>query len=713
MKQHLLFGAAALLLAASCGREEGPVDAGHDRVTRTFTADAVATRTALGDDWSVSWCEGDEISIVWFGGSAQAEAVLSEGKASFTTTVDEVDGYYAVYPSGTGATVGADGTLTLRLPSSQSGKFEDCAVIVSHTTAESLDFGRFKSAVALIRFSIADPSITRVSFSDPAGARICGSISTGPDCSSFTPDGSGGAIEASLDGSGTYYLSVLPGIDLGGLSFQLGTDSEWKGSAVSRTPVSLSAGEVLCVNTAVDGHLEVEGSFYITVDGAGGKDGSSWENAGDTAFLLSLLSDPDAGSRLDGKDIHVAAGTYDLGAGGALSLSYNTTSAVSVHVAGVPGGTVFTTSKSGSEGCILTVASDLVNLSLDGITFTGASHDGTGGALCLTKGQHSIKDCVFSGNATTSTAADRCGGAIYIGGTAAADIEGCTFEGNRAAVTGGGAVAVYSTEPSALLGCTFTGNTVHTGSAYTGNGGAILQKKAENILYVVNCTFGGNSCNVNGPDLFSSAGSAIMLYNDTFSHPAYPLGNSPNRGLVRLNVPAFVANCTFIMDVDDSATGAGCNNGVLALAHNGTNNVFLNNLMLSNAGWSIGAGAAYTSETTKAATSYGHNVYGEAPKIVITDNGGNSDLTGIRTADVVTETALSADGVLLWEGPQAKLPGFQPANAGDMSAAIAAYPVGGSEFLAWLTEKDLLGKDALGTVRGTDAWWPGAYQKAE
>ena len=309
---------------------------------------------------------------------------------------------------------------------------------------------------------------------------------------------------------------------------------------------------------------------------------------------------------------------------------------------------------------------------------------------------------------STSTLADKTGGAVNVGGTAEADFEGCIFTDNRANVTGGGALAVYTTGVVRVLDCVFTGNTSHTGTAYVGNGGAILQKKAGNILYVANSHFCGNGTNTNGPDIFSSAGAALLLFNNTLAHPLYPQANSLNRGLVRVNVPSLVVNCTFVMQVDGSTVGAGCNNGVLAFSQN-NNNVIMGNLMLANAGYAMGAGANYAGSTTKHATTAGYNVYSEAPKIVLTDEGGSTDVTGIRTADIVSSDALSADGLLLWDGPAAKLPTYQAPAPAQVESVIKAYPVGGEDFYNWLVAKGVFGKDAAGNDRG-NSWWPGAYQ---
>lgn len=689
MKKYMILLSA--LLAAACTSEQMPGEKElplTGRQALTFVADATATKTSLGDDWSVSWCEGDLVKIIWNGGEAVCEAVLKEGKAYFSAVVDEVSEYYAVYPASVPASVSADGRLSITLPASQTGKFEDCAVIMAQTTRKALNFGRFKSAVSMVRFSIENPSVTRVRFSSPDSSPIAGTLAINPDLT-YSASADITSVELPVQGKGTYFLSLLPGLSLPGVSFQLGTDEKWLGTASSLTPAALEAGQILLLSAVLEDHLVIEGDIYIST----------------SEELVALLSNPASSSKLDGHTVHLSAGEYNLAVGDkGLSLDFE--AATTVKLSGEEG-TVFTTSLSGAEGCIITVGSDNVNLDVEGITFKGASHEGTGGALCLTKGSHSFRDCVFSDNVTTATAADKTGGAVYVGGTAAAEFEACTFSGNNTYVTGGGAMAVYTTGVVTVLDCDFTGNTSHNGTSYVGNGGAILQKKAGNILYIVNSRFNGNATNTNGPDIFSSAGAAIFLFNDTFAHPLSPDSKSANRGCIRLNVPAMVAFCTFVTEVDTDAVGAGTSNGLMAFGQN-NNNVFVGNLMLSNAGYSMGVGAKYTSSTTKQATTKGYNVYSEAPKLVITDDV-HTDLTGIRTADVVASTELSG-GYLVWDGPAVKLPALQTASAAYMTTVLKDYPLDGTRFYDWLSEKGVFGKDAAGNTRGTDAWWPGAYQ---
>ena len=701
MKRYIIL-LTAILAAVSCAKvEQDSKEPEHVQkpVEVIFSADAgFTTRTTLGEDWSVSWNEGDMVSILWNGGACVAPAQIVDGKVQFKATVEEADEYYAVYPSSINAKVEADGKLSLQLPASQTGKFADCAVIVSHTTLKELNFGRFKSAVGMIRFTISDANITRVAFASKDETNVTGSVSTDAACTEFSVEGTQPEINVELDGSGTYYLATLPGINLPGLYFKLGDNTVWKGEAISDKPATIPAGDVLCIDSPVDGHMEVIGNFYITVTGNGTKDGSSWDNAGDQAALINYLTDPAQGTALQGHTIFVGEGEYDLGAAGrVVSVSYDAPTVFTVS--GVEGQTVFKTSV--ADECILACASANVNMTLKGITFADAKHNGPGGALNLTAGHFDIEHCIFSGNAATSATNEQTGGAIYIGGTSTASISYSSFTGNKTAKTGGGAIAIYSQGVTRILGCVFKGNNPDK----IGNGGAILQKKTGNILYVANCTFDGNACASNGADIFPSAGDALLLYNCTMVNP---LGsNAALNGSIRANVPMFMANCTM------AAQTVGTTNGFAAFYKtDAAMNYVINNLVVVDSGNSYSSAIANKSTNV---TTYGHNVLTNTPKVVFTGSGTATDKTGVTATSIFGSTiALSGNGLLPWSGP-ASLEGFQTATAAEVEAALKAYvPDGknnyGEAFYNWLVEAGVFNTDAAGTPRGAEGWWPGSYQ---
>ncbi|MBQ7269309.1 MAG: hypothetical protein IJS62_05590 [Bacteroidales bacterium] len=671
MKRYMIVF-AALLAAVSC-KVENPLAAGDAELPcggerLTFTAEIEASRTVLGSDWSVTWAEGDEVSILWRGGRTVAPAVIADGKVTFSASVEDAEGYFALYPSTVPASVGSDGRLTFTLPPQQDGTFAGCAVIASYTTREALDFGRFRSAVGLVRFNIGDGGISRVSFSSAGDVPVSGTVSVSPSFERFETAPAAGSIDVAVSGKGTYFMAVLPGLSLPGLDFRLGTQNAWKGSASSSTPAVIGAGDVLCINTPLDEKMVSEGDVVV----------------GDVETLRTLLSG--SASDIDGKTLLVKPGTYQLG----LALDY--AAPVSFAIKGGEG-TVFT----GDDAC-LTVDSGNVSLTLDGITFSGCTHNGEGGALCLKAGDYRINNCTFTDNQTTSSTADRCGGAVYVGGTASADISGCLFCGNKVKITGGGALAFFSAATSSVRNCTFRNNNPEK----IGNGGAILIKHSDCTLYLADCSFDGNACATNGPDIFGSRARALLAWNCTFTGG---INASPgNLGAIRINHPGFFGNCTMAMGTVGEA------NGVLAFGlssgDTAASNHIFNNLILCDQGSSLGTASA---TAKRGVTTYGHNVWFQAPNLTLTDKGAASDKTGVKTSDLFSSTVLSGAGVLEWNGP-AVVEGFACATPEEASSALNAYTFGGAAFYDWLVREGIFDKDAAGNGRGT-AWWPGAWQK--
>src|SRR5205823_2624077 len=133
-------------------------------------------------------------------------------------------------------------------------------------------------------------------------------------------------------------------------------------------------------------------------------------------------------------------------------------------------------------------------VSISGLSFTGATASGPGGAILVNNEFVTISDCKFASNKTTVTGggaiavtafpskltvlrsfftdnstagAGTDGGAIYVGVDAAVTIQDSQFTGNKAADDGG---AVYQKLGTVtILNSTFD----HNSTLGAGNGGAI------------------------------------------------------------------------------------------------------------------------------------------------------------------------------------------------------------------------------------------------
>ena len=804
-KIFLCFAAIALPIAFSCTKdtfsgkteEEGTVidkpSGGlvysQDLVSMTFTAD-LGTKTTLNGT-AVSWAEGDEIEIYWgteSGDHTTATAVITDGKARFSAEVGETGPYYAVYPASTAAefmpaaSAEENPTFKIVVPQQQSGKFEDVAIVTSYTTAEQLNFGEFKSAVSLVKFNISNPSVTRVAFvpysCNPSVGKV--TVDSGKNVSVASGDASQGVITLNaISGEGTYFLSMLPDVQIDGVGFRIGTGTEWLGvCAKKQADLTLARNEILSVSTAIDTKIH-NGDWYITPEGAGLKDGSSWENAGDADMFFSLMaynynqpaSQAFASWRSNGHSIFLGTGEYkNFMPTAGTRCSIYTNLLESTPVIDIRGGydatngeksqteqTVFN-AELGSEsytGFFKFNTGCFASLKIDGITFKNGQVPNQGGALwigcpaeisncsfiaCKQTGTESssvgggalyvseattienctfdncisstsggalyvagkvaeVRGCSFNANATTSKTADKTGGAIYVGGSASINLDACTFEANKTAVTGGGALAFYSTAISTILNCRFNGNNPDKKGS---NGGAILQKQASSTLYVANCSFDGNACATNGADIFTSKGNALLLYNCTSRGQINTA--SVSLGSVRANCPVLVANSSLY-------TGsAGTTHGVLCFGTNNTDseekNVIVNSIFLCDKadGPSFGTGST---SATRTIASYGHNLYSTTSKVTVKDKGSATDVKSKTAGDVGLSTELSSEGQLVWAGPDDS---FTKATASEIETVLNAFAYGGAAFCDWLKTKGIFGKDASGYDRG-DTWWPGSYQR--
>ena len=103
MKKINIFFAAALLLAASCAKEQIPSVSNEPKlVEKTFVADAGMTKTSLADGKKVVWTAGDKISVFDNASNKnnpfESSSINGNG-ACFTGYVAEgATEYVAVYP---------------------------------------------------------------------------------------------------------------------------------------------------------------------------------------------------------------------------------------------------------------------------------------------------------------------------------------------------------------------------------------------------------------------------------------------------------------------------------------------------------------------------------------------------------------------------------------------------------------------------------------
>lgn len=323
ISQFTLFFAAGLALA-SCAKEitETPaapeesvpeyttitLTATHPEMTETGAAAqengataVVSTKTTLNEKTgSVSWAKGDKLKLVCEDGSdftteALEEADLKDGgkTATFKATVPAGKALkWAVYPSDIATELTNDGKFSVTVPQVQDGKFE-------HASIEAGEIGKdnsiaLKNVCALLKFTVAEANANAAKvFIGGNGAPFNGkanisskiladSYTASEDVPDYQPN-----VEVSVSGHGTYYAAILPAKTTG-LSMQIySADNTLLAENISSNV--LDAPRKAIKNLGELRSTPFANKRFVTKDGAGDKQGLSWENAWSFQTLISKL----------------------------------------------------------------------------------------------------------------------------------------------------------------------------------------------------------------------------------------------------------------------------------------------------------------------------------------------------------------------------------------------------------------------------------------
>ena len=319
ISQFILFFAAGLALA-SCAKEitETPaapeesvpeyttitLTATHPEMTETGAAAqengataVVSTKTTLDEKGSVSWAIGDMLKLVCEDGSdftteaLTASDIAEDGTATFKATVPAGKALkWAVYPDGIETSL-TDGKFSVTVPQKQDGKFE-------HASIEAGEIGKdnsiaLKNVCALLKFTVANEGAAKV-FIGGNGAPLNGKVNisasileapytASEDVPDYQPN-----VEVSVGGPGTtYYAAILP-TKTTGLSMQIYSANNTL-LAENISSNVLDAPRKAIKNLGELRSTPFANKRFVTKDGAGDKQGLSWENAWSFQTLISKL----------------------------------------------------------------------------------------------------------------------------------------------------------------------------------------------------------------------------------------------------------------------------------------------------------------------------------------------------------------------------------------------------------------------------------------
>lgn len=260
----------------------------------------ISTKTTINETTgSVSWAKGDKLKLICEDGSdftteALTEADLKDGgkTATFKATVKSGKALkWAVYPSNIETSL-TGGKFSVTVPQVQDGKFEHASIEVGEIGEDNSI--ALKNVCALLKFTVAEANDNAAKvFIGGNGAPLNGKVNisasildapytTSEDVPDYQPN-----VEVSVSGHGTYYAAILPAKTTG-LSMQIYSANNTL-LAENISSNVLDAPRKAIKNLGELRSTPFANKRFVTMNGAGDKQGLSWENAWSFQTLISKL----------------------------------------------------------------------------------------------------------------------------------------------------------------------------------------------------------------------------------------------------------------------------------------------------------------------------------------------------------------------------------------------------------------------------------------
>lgn len=447
----------------------------------------ISTKTILDEtSGSVSWAVGDKLKLVCEDGSDFTTDTLSKadlkdgGKtATFKATVKAVKALkWAVYPSDIKTELTTDGKFSVTVPQAQDGKFKHASIEVGEIGEDNSI--ALKNVCALLKFKVADANTTAAKVliggngaplngkANISSKILAGSYTASEDVPDYQPN-----VEVTVNGPGTYYAAILPAKTTG-LSMQIyAADNTLLAENISSNV--LDAPRKAIKNLGELCSTPFANKRFVTKDGAGDKQGLSWENAmpfsnllqklGATKYTDHIIIMSEGIARSTAKIVTLAAGTKFKVYGGYPTTSTGTDitsrdlNKFKTNFAGK--------TPQGEDARLFNYTDATIETIFDGVGFTETyqkAKDEIYTGTCLLIGavkKAYFVNCRIDNNKKDGNAVVRVGNVNYTGsGTVAtASFERCTFSNNK--VSGKGLIQVQKGGNLTVRDCNFTqGNTV-------------------------------------------------------------------------------------------------------------------------------------------------------------------------------------------------------------------------------------------------------------
>lgn len=264
LKKYMTFCAISVIAFSSCqdqisipdNNEENPGKIPEEvvyPVEKTFYSVDGFSKTLLNDT-QVLWERGDKINIFWSeagGGrtSAVANPYNSSLEAQFVASVSEdAQTFYAVHPYSDEASL-SDGKVTVNVPAVQDGTFSSASIAAAK--ADANDFLAFKHMVSFVEFTIDKCGTLTFSCGPDIAGNVTATFDEDGKLLSCTQTGSSDVITIEIPCSGTYYIALLPEVEMDFLSFTL-TNGSTIEYILSTKPKTMTRGKLIGLGNITD-----------------------------------------------------------------------------------------------------------------------------------------------------------------------------------------------------------------------------------------------------------------------------------------------------------------------------------------------------------------------------------------------------------------------------------------------------------------------------
>ncbi len=264
LKKYMTLCAIAMITFSSCqdkislpdNNEENPEKGTEEIVNpveKTFYSVDGFSKTLLNDA-QVLWERGDKINIFWSeGGGGKTSAVANPYnynlEAQFVAGVsEEAQTFYAVHPYSESASL-SDCKITVVVPSVQDGTFSSACIAAAK--ADAGDHLAFKHMVSFVEFTIDKCGTLTFSCGPDIAGNVTATFGEDGKLSSYTQTGSSDVITIDIPCSGTYYIAMLPDVEMDFLSFTL-TNGPATEYILSTKPKTMTRGKLIGLGNITD-----------------------------------------------------------------------------------------------------------------------------------------------------------------------------------------------------------------------------------------------------------------------------------------------------------------------------------------------------------------------------------------------------------------------------------------------------------------------------